>query len=284
MYKFFGDIFVNKDFVLEKSQPNADKWELAIIPLRVDGMFPMVADQLAPKRIFMSSTIFGADRLRKELGINKNYKFLGFESKFPVENRKVFSFPVATMNFSTVNNIGKMREVTDLIRDICLKHNKKDESGYIFTPSYSLAKIIFEDISEDLHRAGMKVIMNTSASNRDESIQKFRNEKDNRNKVLISPSFSEGVNFEGDISRFQIIPKVPFLSLGSRYISEKLKRDPTWYNICALTTIIQTAGRSIRSESDYATTYILDTNFQRIIQKYEEYIPGWFKDAIFLKK
>ena len=39
-------------------------------------MFPRVANALAPKRIFMSSTIFGADRLRKELGITEKYKFI----------------------------------------------------------------------------------------------------------------------------------------------------------------------------------------------------------------
>ena len=283
MIDFFGDILKNKELVIEKSSFN-DTWEISIIPLRIDGMFPRVADALAPKRIFMSATIFGADRLRKELGITKNYKYIELDSRFPVENRKVFSFPVAKMNYTTINDKAKMAEVAEVIKDICLKHNSSDDSGIIFTPSYSLAKTFYDNIKKPLEKEGMLVIMNTSSSDRNDILQLFKSEKNKQNKVLISPSFSEGVNLENDFSRFQIIPKVPFLSLGSRYVSEKLKRDQVWYATQALISTIQSSGRSIRSSSDYATTYILDEAFQRLIKQYSYLIPGWFLDAIQMKK
>jgi Rad3-related DNA helicase len=231
----------------------------------------------------MSSTIFGADRLRKELGIKDKYEFISMPSKFPVENRKVFSFPVATMNYATSTDKVKMAQVSEVVKDICMKHNKSNDSGIIFTPSYSLAKTIFDNIKDSLRKEGMIAIINTSSSDRNDMLEKFKNENDKRNKVLISPSFSEGVNFENDFSRFQIIPKVPYLSLGSRYVSEKLKRDHVWYAIAALTTLIQSSGRSIRNIDDFATTYVLDTNFQKLIKQYQKYIPSWYADSIFTK-
>lgn len=283
MLDFFGDILTNKEFVIEKSQTK-DTWEIAVIPLRINTMFPRVANALAPKRIFMSSTIFGADRLRKELGITEKYKFIEVDSKFPVENRKVYSLPVANMNYATINDKKKMGEVSEVISEICLKHNLGGDSGFIFTPSYSLAKTIYDNIKKPLEKENMIVLMNTSSSNRDDILAEFRNTKGSRNKVLISPSFSEGVNFENDISRFQIIPKVPFLSLGSRYVSEKLKRDNLWYQIEAMKILVQTCGRSIRNKDDYAITYILDQNWEKISKAYGSYLPKWFRDAMLFKK
>jgi Rad3-related DNA helicase len=63
------------------------------------------------------------------------------------------------------------------------------------------------------------------------------------------------------LSRFQIIAKVPFPNLGDKYISVKKDLLPKWYAYQTAKTIVQSYGRSVRNENDYAVTYILDSDF-----------------------
>lgn len=281
MKDFFGSVLQNKEFVLEKTD-DGPVWDISVVPLRIDTMFPSVVKDLAPRRLFMSSTIFGAKRLRAELGLRGPFKFIGLPSKFDVENRRVFSIPIMAVNHKAVTE----RKLDPLVKtaiEICLEHNEQGDSGVIFTPSYSLTKLLYDDMGRVLKKAGMEVLYNLGADGRDEVLEKFK-EANGRNKVLISPSFFEGVNFTGDISRFQIIPKVPFKSLGSRYVTEKMKMFPSWYGVLACSDIVQAAGRSVRNESDFAITYILDSNFERLLATHKEYLPQWFKEALLTRK
>jgi Rad3-related DNA helicase len=69
----------------------------------------------------------------------------------------------------------------------------------------------------------------------------------------------EGLSLDDDLSRFQIYVKAPYASLGEKrvkYIADNYKQ---LYELQTILRIIQGAGRSVRSEEDYATTYMLDS-------------------------
>tara|TARA_Y100001938_G_scaffold30629_1_gene41606 strand:- start:165 stop:473 length:309 start_codon:yes stop_codon:yes gene_type:complete len=85
--------------------------------------------------------------------------------------------------------------------------------------------------------------------------------------VLLSPSMTEGVDLKEDLSRFQIICKVPFPYLGDKLVRKKMNKWDWWYDLQTAKTIIQSVGRSIRSESDSAVTYILDSSWERFYGK-----------------
>lgn len=70
--------------------------------------------------------------------------------------------------------------------------------------------------------------------------------------------------------------KVPFGNLGDIWTKAKLDKDNDWYNSEASVVIQQMAGRPVRSMVDFATTYILDSNFSRIVP----YMPDWFRSAL----
>ena len=82
--------------------------------------------------------------------------------------------------------------------------------------------------------------------------------------VLISPSAFEGIDLSDDLSRFQIIVKAPFPSLGDKRMKFILDKYPEIYEIITIQKLVQGAGRSVRSPDDYAKTYILDQNAQRL--------------------
>jgi len=85
--------------------------------------------------------------------------------------------------------------------------------------------------------------------------------------VLLSPSMTEGVDLMGDLSRFQILCKVPFPYLGDKLVRKKMNKWKWWYDLQTAKTVIQSVGRSVRSETDTAVTYILDGSWENFFAK-----------------
>ena len=98
--------------------------------------------------------------------------------------------------------------------------------------------------------------------------------------VILSPSFTEGIDLFDERSRFQIICKVPFPFLGDKYVKTKMERIPTWYSWETCKTIVQASGRSVRSVDDHAWTYILDGNFENFYRQNKKLFPHWWSDAL----
>ena len=53
-----------------------------------------------------------------------------------------------------------------------------------------------------------------------------------------------------------------------------------WYPMQTIKTIIQSVGRSVRSDTDHAITYILDADWQRFYGQNRDLFPQHFKDAL----
>jgi Rad3-related DNA helicase len=100
--------------------------------------------------------------------------------------------------------------------------------------------------------------------------------KRDKSKVLMGPSILEGLDLKDNISRFQIFAKVPYLSLGDKFVSVKMKINPNWYRQRAIQTILQGLGRSIRHENDYAVTYFLDASLIDLIHSSRRSFPADF--------
>jgi len=94
--------------------------------------------------------------------------------------------------------------------------------------------------------------------------------------IIVSPSMTEGVDLYDDLSRWQIIVKLPFLFLGDKYIRVKSEKYPSWYLYKMVLTFVQAMGRSIRHENDWAITYCTDPSFEFFIRqkaKQENLLP-----------
>ena len=68
--------------------------------------------------------------------------------------------------------------------------------------------------------------------------------------------------------------------LGSNRIATKCRQNGRWYTNKTIENIIQVAGRSVRSKTDEAVTYILDSSFSWCYNQYKEDYPKWFDEAI----
>lgn len=189
------------------------------------------------------------------------------DSTFPLENRPIYY----------VKNIGKMtfesKELTfknqiPVIEKILKKYQK--ENGIIHTINYELAEWLKNNIPDS------RLVFHES-ENREDVFNNFK--KNGVNSVLISPSMMSGISLDDDLSRFQIIMKVPYPNISSNKIKSRQKTNKRWYDWKTCIDIIQMVGRSVRSETDWAHTFILDSCFSDILKK-TSYFPRWFTDSI----
>jgi ATP-dependent DNA helicase DinG len=98
--------------------------------------------------------------------------------------------------------------------------------------------------------------------------------------VLISPSLNTGLDLKDELSRLQIIVKVPYPDLSDRWIKAKKDSDQSWYIWQTVLELEQAYGRSVRSKQDYADTYILDSRFLYFLNKNRSMFADWFVEAL----
>ncbi len=242
------------------------------MPLEVSSYFDTILDK-GSVSLFMSATILSKDHLCKTTGLEpEKVKFIRVEdSDFPVKNRPIHLMNVAWLSAKTMNmSMPKISQAVDNIMSI-----HRNEKGIIHTTSYSQLQFIKDNISKE---NASRLIETASSLDRSEVLQKhYESEKQT---VLISPSLHLGVDLKDNLSRFQVIVKVPFPDLTDKKIAAKKERDPKWYTWNTVLRLVQAYGRSVRSSDDYATTYILDGSASYLLRNAKELMPRWFTEAI----
>lgn len=218
--------------------------------------------------ILMSGTILDKNLFCQLNGLDVTKAvYYSIPSPFNVKNRPIYYMPVGKMSYKSKEETFK--KYVPYIQKILNKY--KNQKGIIHTNSFELANWIKHSIKDP------RLIFHDS-SNKDEMLKMhFESEEPT---VIVSPSMDTGVSFDHDKSRFQIITKVPYPSLGSQKNKLRQKNNPEWYQWKTITGIIQMTGRSVRSENDWADTIIIDGAFSDVIRYSGHLIPDWVQSAI----
>jgi|TARA_Y100000310_G_scaffold491_4_gene726 Rad3-related DNA helicase len=218
--------------------------------------------------LMMSATILDRKTFCNSLGLVENeVAFISIPSPFSVENRPVISYPIGSMNAKNID--ASLPKMAQAVREILKQH--KNDKGIIHCHTYKIAKYLKSHI-----RSKRLLIHNTE--NRDETLR--RHEKSKEPTVILSPSMSEGVDLKDDLSRFQIIMKIPYPYLGDPLIRKRMNKWKRWYNLQTAKKIVQSAGRSVRSSDDRAVTYILDADWERFFRQNRDMFPHEFKRSL----
>lgn len=222
--------------------------------------------------LHMSATIFSKTEYCKSLGINQSDAlYIETESFFPLENRIIHYDPIGSLSYKN-----KFTTIPKLLTKIDqLLNYYKDVKGIIHTGNYEIAEIIIDNLSSS--KNGNRLLM-PRGENRQEILNEFYNS--NFPCVLISPSLTEGLDLKDDLSRFCIICKVPYASLADTWTKERLNLNPNWYLNNTAQILVQMTGRSIRSETDFCNTYILDSDFLQFASRAINILPKWWKDSV----
>ena len=222
--------------------------------------------------IFMSGTILDKNMFSYINGLEKNLTtYHESESTFQENRRPIFFLKLGKMTWGQKKETFKTQiKYIDKI----LKKNK-DKKGIIHSGNYEITQWLQEQYMNP------RLIFHTP-ENRDEALQKHINS--NYPSVLVSPSLSSGIDLKDDLSRFQIILKIPFPYLGSDKIKMRQKTNKDWYNWKTVVEFIQQYGRSIRNEDDWAETFVLDSSFSDVLKYNSKIMPRWVTNSIKILK
>lgn len=265
-------------WVWEYTEDNKNPINSSIVlkPLDVSRFVDDYVFNEVDKVILMSATLLNKRQMCRELGIDeKEAVWIECESPFNPANHRFMTASVGKLNYQEIDKT--LPKLTKLIREIMSYH--PTEKGIIHCNSFRISDYIAENIND------RRLLIQKQGSSNEEVLKKHKKSKNPT--VIVSPSMTEGVDLVDDLSRWQIIVKLPFAFLGDKYIKTKAEMYPDWYLYKMVLTFVQAMGRPIRHNDDWAITYCLDPSFQFFIQHkacQEGMIPDHIRKIIFRSK
>lgn len=233
---------------------------VSVKPVFVGGMIEALYCGEESKNLFMSATI-SENFITRTMSLDKaKTKFIKLEPTFSKENKEVVFFDPMSLNYTSLQDPKTVQKLRGHVYKIVKHHIEKGERGIILAPSFKLTVEIADEIKSI---KGMKLYEHKQGEKLADVLSAFKAHKDGP-AVLLSPSLFEGIDLPGDLSRFQVLVKAPFPSLGDKRMKFILDRHPDIYNTITIMKMVQGAGRSVRSADDSAVTYILDLNGKRV--------------------
>jgi len=221
--------------------------------------------------LIMSATILDFAVFRRTLNIAEtDCECLALESDFPARNRPIIYRPLGSMTFQHKREtLSKIAEALDK-----LLRARPDRKGLIHTNSYEMNRILTNALTAAGH--GHRIITHRPGG-AEAALQQHRFNPDPT--VLCSPAMTEGVDLADDLSRFQVIVKVPYPVHKDPYVAARM-REKGWYEWQTAMRLVQATGRSVRSATDFAETYIVDSEFGKFRIKSRRLLPNWWAEAV----
>lgn len=225
-------------------------------------------------RIFLTGTLGNMEKFCQWNNIDLKETYYIYEkSPFDVARRPIYPEFIASMSGQTrgIPNWKNDRAIKK-IKELLDKH--KNEKGVIHTSSNEQALWIMEK----LKGYPLKFV---GGEDRNIVLKDFTQSKESI--ILIGASIKDGVDFKGDLCRFQIIFKVPYPQLNEQ-VKYRKALDKSWYYYQAVMSIMQAYGRGIRDKDDWCVMYIIDYDFVNLFDFNKSFFNEYFIEAIQKKK
>jgi len=246
--------------------------EVKIQPTYVQAFMREHLWNRADRFIISSATIF-KDLFIKECGLT-DYKDQVWHtvapSTFPIENRMIVDASVGSLSWK--KRTANMPAVVNTIRKILEVEKGK---GIIHAHSYDFAEAIANGIPDP------RLLFHESTT-RDKSLKEFLDSPPEGGQVFVAVAMTEGLDLYGDLATFQILLKCPYANyVDDLRVGHRLKdlRHNRWYAVQTLKVIVQAYGRAVRSPTDKAAFYILDSDVNIICKRWRRQLPQFFAEA-----
>ena len=228
------------------------------------GRYASALWQSVPRILLISATLRPYTLALLGLG-RESYDFKEWPSVFPPQRSPVYHLP--TVKLSWKSSDADYEKIVEAVDGILAQ--RPDRRGIIHTVSYSRAKLVLSH-----SRYARRMVWNDTGSSSSAAVERFRSGPPDT--VLVSPSFGTGHDFAGDQCEFQIILKIPFPDTSSRVMKERCK-DGAYRFYTAAQTLVQMAGRAMRSADDRSETFILDSAYTWLASQGRKYFPSWWR-------
>ena len=271
--EYYGLIEVcGKEYQLKEITPNTRKDEGPVVTFRCLKEDYLVYKYLLKKakyKVMLSATVGGKESFDENMGFSYTEDLESLMVRIP----STFDFKESPIHFLNKFKMSlKERDISfnhlkTIIYSIC-KTKFQNQRGLIQTGSYNIAQRLYNEAPSEIK--SRMLLYNGSR----EKITMIKIHQLSENTILVGPTLNEGIDLPGDECRFIIILKVPYPNLGDRYVKEKIKFFPLWYNSSTSNEIIQGIGRGIRYNGDWCVTYIFDACFWNLYNStLDQYSP-----------
>ena len=220
-------------------------------------------------RMYMSATIGDPNVFANECSFT-DYYYIDIPSTFDFTNSPIFY--VADYKLSYKEKEYNLPKVAALIDATINMYAGK--RGIIQTGSYQFAKTLIDHLGAS---ARNRLILYDDTKEKNDALEYFKMCDE---KILVGPSLIEGLSFDDDLCRFQIIMKVPYPSLADKFVAAKQKLRPEWYSNTTAISILQGVGRGVRNEHDWCVTFIFDGCYSYLMRQAYNMFPKEFTDRI----
>lgn len=236
---------------------------IELLPVDISSAPPMFWPREVKKVILLSATINEKDV--EALGFRGRICYIQCQSPIPADHRPIIVDPLISVNR---NNLSDAAEImAKKIEELSIQYAGR--KGVIHA-TYQMSGLLRKHLHNE------KYIFH----NRENKKEKYREFLKSSDSILIACGMYEGIDLPGELGHWQVITKVPWMSLGNPAIKYMAEQDPQWYIWDCLRTTIQACGRICRSETDRGITYILDQTFERLYNEGNAMMPGWYQDAL----
>ncbi|MEM3585658.1 MAG: ATP-dependent DNA helicase [Candidatus Woesearchaeota archaeon] len=229
----------------------------------------------AQAMVLMSATLEPIEMYSDILGFDyPNMKAYG--NPFPQKNRLTLIIPETTTRFQMRSDVEFRRIAFHIKQVLSLIPGR----AVLFFPSYS----IMSSVLEKLQIQDRKLYVESQKMSKEEKaglISKLVNDRSGVLCAVVGASFSEGIDLPNTLKCAMLIglplrpPDLKVMSLIQLY-QERFGRGFEYgYSIPAMSKAIQSAGRCIRSSTDYAALVFLDERYN--YENYKKLMPRDWK-------
>ncbi len=262
-----GDV----DWVVERRRTEQGE-SLSFKPIDVAPFADELLFGHAERVLMLSATILDAPTYLRGLGIDEDeVEVIRVPSSFPPERRPIVLRPAARLTRHYLER--DLPLLVGAIADVARDH--EDEKGIVHAHSYRIATYVAKHLPDEVR---WRVLTHHDADGRDVAL--MRHLSSDEPTILLTPSMTEGIDLAEEMSRWQVLCKVPYPYLGDPQVKARMERDRDWYDWRTALTVVQAYGRSVRSETDRAVTYLLDADFPQFLRRQRGRLPGWFLEAV----
>lgn len=220
-----------------------------------------------PKIVLVSATV--KEKTLELLGVAPaDFAYHEYPSSFPPSRRPVTHVPTVRLShtWSDVEQRTWVRRMDQVIA------RRLDRKGVIHTTSYEKRNLVLT------HTDYRSIMLFNDGTNTRQIVEKFR--KALPPCILVTPSLTTGWDLPYEQCEYAIVGKIPFPDTRSPITKARTQQDDEYGPYSAIQTIVQAAGRGMRSADDQCEILILDDHWIWFWPRYRKFAPRWFLEAV----
>ncbi|MFC6731323.1 MULTISPECIES: ATP-dependent DNA helicase [unclassified Haladaptatus] len=254
-------------------QPDGEGTGVTVKPMNPERYLRHTVWDRGTKFALLSATILNREAFCRQVGLDpKKVALVDVPHTFPLENRPLYDVTQGKMTYE--HRKQTLPKIARLIVQLMQKH--PDEKGIIHAHSYAIQAEL-ERMLGEFGVAGR--VQAHSRENRDADLESWKATDDP--DVFLSVKMEEALDLKGDLARWQVICKAPYLNTSDSRVARRLEDGQwAWYHRAALRTVIQGCGRVVRAPDDYGATYLADSSLLDLFERAEPDMPPWFKEQV----